>query len=408
MDFSPLRHYIDRSLLRDVVFWTAAPVLAYAAVNSILSTTAPRSIPKVLPSPRKSLQLLSAQDLDSLPYPPDALPGARDVDTPYGNIRVYEWGPEDGRKVLCVHGISTPCIAFAGMAELLVERGCRVMVFDLFGRGYSDAPNPDYYRQDIALWTSQILLVLASSTLAWTGSDRFSLIGYSMGGGIGATFTAYFPDLVESLVLIAPGGLLRASRISRSSKLLYGGLLPDFLVKYLVGQRLRGSSGPHGSSNKPTAPASIAESEVPAGHPANSKDSDAPIFTGRPGMSIAKAVAWETDSHPGFLPSFISSIKYAPVSHEHEQWRRLGRRCEARRASAEPDKVSGLDEGKVLLIFGKQDHVIVADETAEDATAALGRENLKVVTLEGGHDVPVVNARGCVDAIYDFWDDSPV
>ena len=45
------------------------------------------------------------------------------------------------------------------MAKLLVERGCRVILFDLFGRGYSDAPDPEMYRQDIGLWSSQILLV---------------------------------------------------------------------------------------------------------------------------------------------------------------------------------------------------------------------------------------------------------
>ncbi|KAK3720189.1 hypothetical protein LTR37_004013 [Vermiconidia calcicola] len=364
----------------------------------------------ILRSPRKSLQLLSSQDPDDLPYPPDALPGARDVDTPYGNIRVYEWGSEDGRKVLFVHGISTPCIAFAGMAKTLVERGCRVMLFDLFGRGYSDAPDPSVYQQDIALWTSQILLVLASSKLAWTGTDRFSLVGYSMGGGISATFTSYFPELVESLVLIAPGGLLRPSRISRTSKLLYGNLLPSFVVSYFVGRRLRGSSGAHpalGGKAKPTDPADIAESEAP-GHPANADDSTALMFPDRPKMSVAKTVAWETDVHPGFLPSFISSIKFAPVSHEHDRWRLLGQRCEARRASSESGKVPGLDEDKVLIIFGAQDPVIVADETEEDATAALGKDNVKVVRLRGGHDVPVVNSRGCADAIFEFWNDSPV
>ncbi|KAK5171730.1 uncharacterized protein LTR77_003366 [Saxophila tyrrhenica] len=369
--------------------------------------------PLIFPSPRKSIPKLSNEEISHLPYPPDALPGARDVSTPYGSIRVYEWGPEGGRKVLFIHGISTPCIAFAGMANQLVEqRGCRVMLFDLFGRGYSDAPNPEVYRQDLGLWTSQIMLVLSSSKLSWTGGgERFSLVGYSMGGGIAGSFTSYFPELVESLVLIAPGGLLRPSRISTSSKLLYSGWLPGWMMNYFVGRRLRGSSGGHpatGGKGESTAnPPDAAESEVP-GHPANAKDSDAAMIPGRPGLSIAKAVAWETDEHAGFLPSFISSIKYAPVSREHQRWKRLGMRCEARRASTEPEKISGLEEGKVLVLLGKQDSVIVADETEKDAKEALGKENLKVVRLEGGHDVPVVNSKGCVEAMLEFWDDSPV
>lgn len=85
----------------------------------------------VIPSPRTTLlPQLSAAEQDNLPYPPDGLlPGARDVDSPYGSVRVYEWGPEDGPKVLLVHGISTPCIALAAVAEELVKSGRRVMLF---------------------------------------------------------------------------------------------------------------------------------------------------------------------------------------------------------------------------------------------------------------------------------------
>jgi hypothetical protein len=64
-----------------------------------------------------------------LPYPPDALPGSRDVGSPYGTTRVYEWGPVNGAKILLVHGISTPSIALAGLAHQLVAKGFRVMLF---------------------------------------------------------------------------------------------------------------------------------------------------------------------------------------------------------------------------------------------------------------------------------------
>ena len=51
------------------------------------------------------------------------------MQTPFGSLRVYEWGPEDGRKVLFVHGISTPCLSLGLLAQELVDRGCRVMLF---------------------------------------------------------------------------------------------------------------------------------------------------------------------------------------------------------------------------------------------------------------------------------------
>ena len=64
--------------------------------------------------------------------------------------------------------------------------------------------------------------------------------------------------------------------------------------------------------------------------------------------------------------------------------------------------MSGLREGKVLVLLGEQDSVIVADEVGEDAVEVLGEENVEVVRLEGGHDLPIVNAKGCVDAIAMF------
>jgi len=42
---------------------------------------------------------------------------------------VYEFGPEDGPKVLFVHGISTSCVTLMHLANALVKKGCRVMLF---------------------------------------------------------------------------------------------------------------------------------------------------------------------------------------------------------------------------------------------------------------------------------------
>ena len=84
----------------------------------------------VINSPSQSLvPEVSDKEAAHLPYPPDVFPGARDVASPYGSLRVYEWGPEDGRKVLMIHGITNPCVALGGIAESLVDRGCRVILF---------------------------------------------------------------------------------------------------------------------------------------------------------------------------------------------------------------------------------------------------------------------------------------
>ena len=83
-----------------------------------------------IPSPRETLLPHLPNDQAALlPYPPNILPGARDVETLYGMMRIYEWGPEDGKKILMVHGDTTPGPMFSPIAQKLVERGCRVMIF---------------------------------------------------------------------------------------------------------------------------------------------------------------------------------------------------------------------------------------------------------------------------------------
>lgn len=84
---------------------------------------------KPIPSPRETLP---PEVLRASPYPPDALEGARDVQTPYGSIRVYEWGPKDGKRVLLIHGMSTPSVALSDLAHKLVKKGYRVMLFGMF------------------------------------------------------------------------------------------------------------------------------------------------------------------------------------------------------------------------------------------------------------------------------------
>lgn len=76
---------------------------------------------------------MTQAERDALPYPPEgALPGARDVPTPYGSVRVYEWGPEDGERMLLIAGISTPTVSLGDLAWEMSERGYRVMLFGEF------------------------------------------------------------------------------------------------------------------------------------------------------------------------------------------------------------------------------------------------------------------------------------
>lgn len=43
-------------------------------------------------------------------------------------MRAYEWGRDDGMKVILVHGDNTPGPILGPIAEALFHRGCRVMI----------------------------------------------------------------------------------------------------------------------------------------------------------------------------------------------------------------------------------------------------------------------------------------
>ncbi|KFY64173.1 hypothetical protein V496_03431, partial [Pseudogymnoascus sp. VKM F-4515 (FW-2607)] len=316
-----------------------------------------------------------------LVYPPDALPGGRDVDTPYGSIRVYEWGPEDGHKILLVHGITTPCLALGGLAHGLVKKGYRVMLFDLFGRGYSDAPTS--LPHDLRLYTTQLLLVLSSSALPWCVPGGFSLLGYSLGGGIATGFASYFPHLVRKLVLLAPAGLIRPQHMSSRSKVLYcTGLIPENWLVWLCERRLL--AGPmYAKENK--APASVLGAEIPGQEGVPNPDFT-PLSLSRPLLTVPQAVQWQLRNHTGFVPAFLSCIRYAPITGQQALWERL--------------RKGRTDE--VLLVAGREDPIVLPEEVREDAEALLGVGRVRYVEVDAAHDFVVTDIREVVGVVDEF------
>lgn len=83
---------------------------------------------------------------------------------------------------------------------MLAAAGYRVLLYDLYGRGYSDAPKGVAY--DPQLYVMQLALLLQH--LQW---KSVRVVGFSMGGAIAASFVAAFPELVErDVVLVASAG----------------------------------------------------------------------------------------------------------------------------------------------------------------------------------------------------------
>ncbi|CAG7991288.1 unnamed protein product [Penicillium salamii] len=341
----------------------------------------------VIVSPRSTiLPGISESENRQLPLPTDVLPGARDVASPYGSTRVYEWGPENGPKVLLVHGITTPCLSLGGLAHALVDRGCRVMLFDLFGRGYSDCPAD--LPQDNRLFSTQILLALASSPIAWTGAEsgKFCLVGYSFGGGIAAGFASYFLELLSSLVLLAPSGLIRDSQISFQSRLLYSkGLMPENILGYLVGRRLRAGplTSPKPKNHKLSAADALTE-ELPSQAAAEIQ-----ILSRKyPHINVSSAVAWQVNTHAGFVHAFMSSMRYGPILKQRQwnTWTRLSE-CLTAQSNSSGDSDTKPSVNKVHILCGDKDVLMVKSQLVPDAKAALG-DSAEFKFYDAGHEFP--------------------
>ncbi|KAF8209214.1 Alpha/Beta hydrolase protein [Mycena galopus ATCC 62051] len=179
--------------------WYACLVPPLLAATYVLASSP--IVPKQLPAPvDPGLASLPLNSRARVIYPEDFMEGGAYVQLPMGRVRYWLIGPPSGKKIVLIHGIRIPALAFTRIAPILAEAGYRVLLYDLYGRGYSDVPQDAVY--DPQLYVVQLALLLQH--LHWT---RVRLVGFSMGGAIAASFVAAFPALVErDVVLIASAG----------------------------------------------------------------------------------------------------------------------------------------------------------------------------------------------------------
>jgi pimeloyl-ACP methyl ester carboxylesterase len=115
-------------------------------------------------------------------------------------VTAYEWGgPEDGPKVVLIHGFTSPSFIWDYTFGPLTEAGFRVLRYDLFGRGYSDRPAIAYTAD---VFDRQLEELLQSQGV----TEPVSLVGLSMGGAITIHFTDRHPERVARFALMAPAG----------------------------------------------------------------------------------------------------------------------------------------------------------------------------------------------------------
>ncbi len=110
-------------------------------------------------------------------------------------IAFETFGPPAGDPVVLVCGLGQPALSWElGMVPVLTEAGFRVVTFDNRGMGPSSSPPAPYTIDQMVGDTIALLDHL--------GLQKFSVVGYSMGGWVAETLAFRYPDRVERGVFI--------------------------------------------------------------------------------------------------------------------------------------------------------------------------------------------------------------
>lgn len=102
-----------------------------------------------------------------------------------------------GPAILLLHGLGCDHQTWEPVIDSLA-RDFTVIAPDLLGHGASDKPRADYSVGGYANGMRDLLALL--------DLDRVTVVGHSLGGGVAMQFAYQYPQLVERLVLVAPGG----------------------------------------------------------------------------------------------------------------------------------------------------------------------------------------------------------
>lgn len=120
------------------------------------------------------------------------------IDTDTIRTAYYRSGEGNSRKLLVLHGNYSSSVFFMPLMPYLDKR-YDVVVPDLRCFGHSEA-RPIHATRGYRDWSDDVFAFCQA--IGW---ERFTLLGWSMGGDIAMQFVTDHPAMVDKLVLVAPG-----------------------------------------------------------------------------------------------------------------------------------------------------------------------------------------------------------
>jgi pimeloyl-ACP methyl ester carboxylesterase len=284
------------------------------------------------------------------------LPSVQYIVSDDASIAIYELPPTISspetpiQRVLIAHGVGTPALGMLPLAKALQSSApnLHIVLYDQFGHGLSSTPLVPHVP---ALFHSEIIQILQH--LKWASVH---LLGFSFGGSTVTSFTALYPDLVQSLVVVAPAGLLRSMLFDEQGrKYMKGGEgvdedeARDWILDYISGGPLVVS---------PDWRASFAKGEISGG----------PIQV------------WEREHHKGHIPSFVAIARDGGISDMHQVFKDMSQ-----------------GSTRHLGVVGELD-----DFCTEQDLKSVGFEDV-VVVPQVGHNLVREKVPEVASPIIEFW-----
>src|SRR6195256_5301983 len=119
--------------------------------------------------------------------------------TIHGYRRAFR-GAGSGPAILLIHGVGDNSTTWSTVQTKLAQR-FTVIAPDVLGHGKSDKPRADY---SVAAYANGM-----RDPLSGLGSDRVTVVGHPLGGGVAMQFAYQFPQLVDRLILVGAGGVTK-------------------------------------------------------------------------------------------------------------------------------------------------------------------------------------------------------
>ncbi|KAJ3099647.1 hypothetical protein HDU97_002905 [Phlyctochytrium planicorne] len=238
---------------------------------------------RLVPDPSKELGSLS--DVDPKlrkAYPEDYWKGSKKANLTAGKTYYAILGPEDGEKIVLVHGLMACWAAMPEFVNDLVAKGYRVLLYDTYGRGYSVAPARKF---DSELYSQQL-----AELMDHVGWNKANIVGYSLGGGISTAFAERHAERVKNLILIAPAGITEELNT----------------LATIVSIPILGSLFAHGPGR------GILRRNT-------EKEKDPRMMRTR---DVSKVVIMH---HPGFMRAIESTVNYGPIRNMRHSYEKNGR-----------------------------------------------------------------------------------